>query len=299
MQNTPETVYYYCKPHVFESIIKNRKIWLCDMLKTNDYGEIQYILKDIKKRITPDLFLKILTTDEAQIVSGQFCKWCDKALDRCYWLALCLSKTRNGLIHWRTYGDDGRGFSIGFNVEKLKSFSKERGLLAQDIKYRKREKEVHIEKCLRDLVVAIEGNGGAKNLLDKRGNLKESTKDKLRTHFNTILPEIGFFKSEDFMFENEFRLGYAKCFYEQRGTGILVPLGNSKIEGIKYDAKFNEKKNTLIVHREEKISDDLITEILIGPCNNTNRIDVKTFMSENKWDISNVHIEESRITYRG
>lgn len=292
-------VYYYCKSDVFENIIKHRKIWLCDMAKTNDYGEIRYVLKDIKQRISPDLFSKIMPVYEAKIVSDQFCKWCDKAVFRCYWLALCLSKTRNGLIHWRTYGDDGKGFAIGFDIDKLKDFSESRGLLAQDIKYRQHEKKLHIEKCLNDLKQAVIDVGGAKNLLDKRGNIKESTKNKLRISFNAILPEIGFFKSEDFAFEDEFRLGYAKCFYEQQKTGILVSLESDEASNAKYDAKFNKKKNTLILHREETIPDELITEIIIGPCNNTTRIDVKTFMTANNWDISKVNIDTSQITYRG
>ena len=151
-------VYYYCKSDVFENIIKHRKIWLCDMAKTNDYGEIRYVLKDIKQRISPDLFSKIMPVYEAKIVSDQFCKWCDKAVFRCYWLALCLSKTRNGLIHWRTYGDDGKGFAIGFDIDKLKDFSESRGLLAQDIKYRQHEKKLHIEKCLNIPLVPFNSN---------------------------------------------------------------------------------------------------------------------------------------------
>ena len=67
MRKMPEIVYYYCNPNTFESIIQNRKMWLCDMMKTNDYREIDYVLDDITKATKADCFLKIMSKEDADL----------------------------------------------------------------------------------------------------------------------------------------------------------------------------------------------------------------------------------------
>lgn len=116
MRTTPEIVYYYCKPHVFESIIRNKELWLCDMAKTNDYMEVQHVLQGFIDKSETDCPLPGWKNRKDYILP-LLKTACEKLRNKYHWFAICFTEMEDHLAQWRTYGFNGKGFCIGFKYE--------------------------------------------------------------------------------------------------------------------------------------------------------------------------------------
>lgn len=104
-------IYHYCGKDVFEKIIKTKIIWLSDITRLNDEGEYKngfQIIHDILKSY-PDVDQSTFTEMSPDNINNSF-----KVLIACF------SLDGDVLSQWRAYADDGRGFSIGFDMEMIK-----------------------------------------------------------------------------------------------------------------------------------------------------------------------------------
>ena len=104
-------IYHYCSAEVFEIIAETKKIRLSDITKMNDEGEYKsgfQIIRDILKS-HPKVDQSISTEMSPNNINHTF-------------KVLIASFSKNGdlLSQWRAYADDGRGFSIGFDLELIR-----------------------------------------------------------------------------------------------------------------------------------------------------------------------------------
>ena len=117
-------IYHYCSMDTFNIIMKNKTLRLSDITKSNDSQEKLLIYNHLKKAMTnafKSLHLTIKPEDSDGV--GSYLSTAKKDLDEVVHqksLVICFSKAEDLLSQWRGYANDGRGFSIGFDLELLK-----------------------------------------------------------------------------------------------------------------------------------------------------------------------------------
>ena len=108
-----KTIYHYTSLSGFEAIIKSKYIRLTNSLISNDKKEINWVM-DLLMEMYPDRLSEILKIKTVFEI----------ALKNYYKPHLaCFSLDPDQLSQWRGYGNDGKGVSIGFNMdyfEKIK-----------------------------------------------------------------------------------------------------------------------------------------------------------------------------------
>lgn len=125
-------LYHYSNNLKGFSILKGKSIRLFDIRKSNDYKEILIFYPDIIESIYTEykktpfdfkyynksgnrafrmLLDNVKTLLDLEIQKGELTSF-----------VLCFSEEADMLSQWRGYADDGKGISIGFSIENLKTF---------------------------------------------------------------------------------------------------------------------------------------------------------------------------------
>jgi hypothetical protein len=109
-----ELIYHYCKPESFIEIVRNRNIWLSASHTMNDSTERSWgysIFSQAVNLIREECGDDFLKEAAKPIAAGQL------------WSILMIasfSLDADVLSQWRAYGDDGRGFAVGFNASEMR-----------------------------------------------------------------------------------------------------------------------------------------------------------------------------------
>lgn len=111
------TIYHYCSTETFISIITNKTIRMSLLTLTNDSHEGRSIYNKIL-----EFSYKTIANYHTRI---QFKNTLDNIYNSFEGFGFCLSEESDPLSQWRGYADDGRGFCIGFDLEKLKTIGKQ------------------------------------------------------------------------------------------------------------------------------------------------------------------------------
>ena len=128
MKNTEKTLFHYTTIEGLQGIIESRSIWATDTRYLNDFSENNYSKRILQqalinfcqetpafnKNTTPNKspgyhFLKILEENIQTLFPS----------DKFSFYVCSFSEQKDLLSQWRGYGQNGTGFSIGFNVNKL------------------------------------------------------------------------------------------------------------------------------------------------------------------------------------
>ena len=295
MKNIPEIVYCYCKPHVFESIIQNRKMWLCDMMKTNDYREIDYVLDDIVKAVNVNFISQVIPKEDAVLVEHainariNFYKRC------CHWLAICLSTEKDDLGQWREYGDDGSGFAIGFDAEFLQSITSHKCFRFENIKYGENAKNKFTHFVAFDLLERFRACSKRNSIRSKTG-LNNKGRNIIREWGDELTDKICFYKSEAFSNEKEYRLCYTRMIIDKDWATIIDPKVSP--ESMLHNLAVSMKNNEVNLRIEKEFSPAAIREIVMGPKCNISPYEMQLLLAINGFDFKNLVITQSKVTYR-
>ncbi len=120
--NDKDTVFHYCPTDAFIKIIKTGKIWLSRYDFLNDYHECS-MWDDVLREF---FFKKI--GDGNDILGCYSKEVISEASKVTNWIMpyiACFSHSPDRLSQWRGYGDDGKGFAIGFNKSLIKRNTEE------------------------------------------------------------------------------------------------------------------------------------------------------------------------------
>jgi hypothetical protein len=289
-------LYHYCSSDTFLKIIENKVIWHSSLDHTNDSTE--------GHEITNTLEALIHSPHNAQWLGNSGQRTCRLIADNLRNLqqafAFCMSKKQDLLSQWRGYARDGTGFSIGFdvnsdNLQTVFQKSKPHEYLGRleylDIRYKRAEKQQILEDWLLDLKNILNGQA-----LDKAVKLKHSDSgeeyiafkngpnaEKLRLHFLGLGAFFFAFKHQAFMEENEARTII---------FGDLFPQTKDQWGGIGWSSKGNR----LVPHIEVTYDPMSIKEVIIGPKNQTNPLQLDRFLD--KHGLKNIKIIKSDAPYR-
>ena len=197
----------------------------------------------------------------------------------------CFSREPDILSQWRAYAEDGRGVSIGFNLDMLKkadNFFVSEVIYTDDVVYGSNESGIEIVADTINIVFSVNKIAG-----------KE---EQMEVFLHELIPELIQYKNPSFIEEQEIRLVYCE---DMKFEKILDRNG-----------AFREKWNYIeLEHDFRTIGSDNITEfvkldfclnaieeICIGPKCLLSRNDVKNIMNR-LLDID-VNIIESKSSYR-
>lgn len=115
--------YYYCSLNTFLNIIKNKQIFLSDPLKMNDSSEIRWYLEmlnnDLKKIDDSDSLFDIMKREIGfDFTFDELIATLDSKGQKSIYIS-CFSMESDILSQWRAYADDGKGVSIGFDLNLI------------------------------------------------------------------------------------------------------------------------------------------------------------------------------------
>ena len=284
--------YYYCSLNTFLSIIKNKQIYLSDPLKMNDNLELKWYLDRLNnEQFTVDkvdyqesIFDMVKKRSGLNFTFEELVEILNSKGQKSVYIS-CFSREPDILSQWRAYAEDGRGVSIGFNLDMLKkadNFFVSEVIYTDDVVYGSNESGIEIVADTINIVFSVNKIAG-----------KE---EQMEVFLHELIPELIQYKNPSFIEEQEIRLVYCE---DMKFEKILDRNG-----------AFREKWNYIeLEHDFRTIGSDNITEfvkldfclnaieeICRGPKCLLSRNDVKNIMNR-LLDID-LNIIESKSSYR-
>ena len=286
-------VYYYCSSAVFESILKNKELWLSDVSKSNDYAEIRIFFDSIIAELEKRLVAKesVATTCKGSSADRyvEVYRSAISALKRAktmgYFFAICFTSLKDDLSQWRADGDDGRGLCIEIDLSKLERL--QGFYCATDMMRLKK-----VSYCVEEMHSEIEH---FVNVLDEIiiDNTSTKVKKKCWEWVKSVVCAAPYYKTEGFSVENEIRLCYARIITAKQMWNIK---NGSHLEKVGFRVTKNDCVPYMIFPINKIYS--VISGITIGPRNQASE-DIVRFMLAKYRFARSVTVCKSKVTYRG
>ena len=298
-------VYYYCRIAVLKSILENKSIWLSDMTQSNDKHEINRYLDnvadDIKKAVEE---LRNggsagdgAKTKERLFVYNQALTQLESKRRISYCLATCFTDKPDDLYQWVEYGDNGTGFSIGFDENVLKDlFNGHPFLKLAPVQY---------YEDVSDEIIKLKLNEYRTKLNHIEESTFPNTKERIdacaRWAERILVEDAPFFKNKSFVSERETRMAYTR--FLGRKT-IAEPKEGSLINNIGFRTNenavipyLNFKLEPVNINGENDNNDvcrNVIRRIIIGPRNKTYSETIRLLLGKNGFDYD-IPVELSKV----
>ena len=286
--------YYYCSLSTFLNIVKNKQIYLSDPLKMNDKLEIRWYLERLKNE---RIGLEELEFSEEEYLFNmiKMRSGIDFALDELLEILnsegqnsvyiCCFSKESDILSQWRTYADNGRGISVGFNLEKLARADNllvNEVIYTNDVVYGGVESDV---ECVADTIGTV---------IDY---YNITTKEKqLEVFLHELIPDLVKYKNPAFSEEKEVRIIYCEDLKFEKIVDSYGAFTNNW-ETVELEHDFRMKGDDDITEFVKMDFDpDVIEEICIGPKSLLTERDVKNIVE--KMLGVEVNVIKSKASYR-
>ncbi|NFP90134.1 DUF2971 domain-containing protein [Clostridium sporogenes] len=265
--------YYYCSLSTFLNILNSKQIYLSDPLKTNDNLEIKWYLDRLndEKSNTNEfesVFDMMKMRSNIDFTFEELVKCLNSKGQRSIYIC-CFSKESDILSQWRAYAEDGKGVSIGFDLEKLKIAD---NLLIREIIYENNIVQGEIEN---DVEIVADEMGTV--LKDHKITMKE---EQIDVFLHELIPELAKYKNPAFSEEKEIRLIYCD---DMKFEKIVDSYGafQEKWESIelKHDFRVIESNNITEFVKLD-FDPDSIEEICIGPKCLLSKNDIKHILKK-------------------
>lgn len=320
----PNILYHYASMEKAYSILKNNNIRLSDITKSNDVSEMSILF--------PGFFDEMLKSyDESNGFTNKFTyklKYDRSALELLIselreqiekefengsiaTFALCLSENGDLLSQWRGYADNGKGVSLGLNVEELSIFigpSPMSWYKLIKVEYLS-DDELKKWRCYAagELIWLIN------TILESINDGECSDENFDETIYNTIYCNILWyiedsirFKSDGFEEEAEWRFYIKnalnkmdlKTIYESKNGVLDEKKRNAAKQFVVDNIEFNATSNDIISYitfNFDKFNNNLIKDIKCGPNNRVREKDLELFLK--KFGYENCNYSKSEITY--
>ena len=306
--NIPDKLYHYCSVDTFVKIVQNKTLRLCEIAKSNDSMEFQWLEKKVIPEIIDrefqkapfDTGLKYLKKELTEIekvheIYSSFYVKERNFYDGRIVFASCLSENGDQLSQWRAYSDNGCGVSVGFDLQGFSPFS-ESDSLAFNFKKVIYKMEEHEDLIMTEL------NGYFDALKRKYGI--EDVLNSLRPLILRATQISPYVKNSAFIEEQEWRL-YLQILNIKNYDDLQRIVPNIGLDKILSEVGITTKSNDLIFYYDLELSKLLednslqpwINEIIIGPkCHLTER-DIKILLGRYGWETMNLAVRKSSATY--
>lgn len=278
--NKNQVLYHYCSTETFISIVRNRCIWLSDINTMNDFSEHHWAY---------ERFVEAANLERDRL-SRRFFDELDAVLSETQTniIPFVSSFSTDGdvLSQWRAYADDGKGVSIGFDAKKIERLS----VRSSQIEYDKEKQVAHFRAHLLEL-------------FEIYSRLPDAERPKFLVNEGAHMGvDFSCFKIPAFAEEREVRIIRAlnvsasdgkKFIYDAGGTG------EDKLSRKKLPVKFRSRAGQIVCYLEMPLGglgDNFITEVIIGPKNDTSGPEINTLLHANGMKMAT--ILKSEASYR-
>lgn len=322
-KNKIEKVYHYCSTETFLNIIRNRTIRLSDINKSNDYLELKamcsLVINEVKSLAKKDIIFSGFNglisgmNDYDAIISvatlllERMMKYNDVL---CY--AACFSEEPDLLSQWCRYADDGKGISIGFDVDVLKNICKEIGVCKFDkvtyVGNQNNQSNIDIAEVASQLLGIICGyiDAGRMGGLLKTNGIVGGFEGIL---IKILFRDCFFIKSEQFSEEREWRFALSDDVYRSDDWVDLYNWKNGDTKdkriyqlipnGLDFRATPDNIISFMDLNFSEFIDECLIKEIIIGPKSKIEVDDIHQILQHffrYDGDVDNIVIYKSKVS---
>lgn len=287
-------LYHYCSIDSFFAIIQSKSIWLSNVSQMNDSKENKII----------ENFFPLMDSFFEKV---KFKEW----IEPFYFtfqkepLIFCLSENKDLLSQWRGYANDGKGISIGFDINKFKlnkgtlssdaffnftiqRINKDKKIIAEEefdqnttfqkVIYNKLEQEKYLEKNFEKV----------KKLSEEENFFS----DLLIPIFSHNLARVSIIlKNHSFEEEKEWRIIHVP--HENNTQGKKIKNSDLSISELKFRVSNNVITNYKILDFSKIFDSTLIPEIVIGPKCSVDEKILKAFLISNNLEKTNIIKSES------
>lgn len=261
-----EKLYHYTSMKVVYNIIKNKELWLGNVLNTNDKSELTFFVNEIKGKLIENIPNK---SDE---IGNYFKNICSRIENETHY-AFCFSTLRDDASLWERYADNAKGACIVVNTKKYRNIIERVGPLTLNEVFYGVEAEKHDHyKILEKYFKTEELSGGFQNIKGQQDNFITCSS----VHKHNSFSQEKEIRSVTLLSAKYFNKEFSEIEFENKGSCIKEFLK------IKYD-QVCEKNNTTY--------SDLFDEIIIGPRSNQSDKILKDFCAENGFE--NIKITKS------
>jgi hypothetical protein len=276
-----ELIYHYCGPEPFPEIIKSRSIWL----------SASYTLNDVTERSWGySIFEKAAETLEHETGSEFIEKAAAEPVIAGYLHSMlmiaCFSLDADVLSQWRAYGDDGRGFAIGFSPNQLQMPAKQLRVLYDE--------GLQIQELI----------GNLKHIYEVEKSRGFKYGDEFQSHLFHMGGDLCAYKNPAFREEREIRLAHLCGLVPEGKSKKIVALGARGPDGERLSeplkTHFRMRKGVLVPYVIADYSNNgaaaPIKEIVLGPRNENAESNIEIFL--NTIGVRDVTVRRSTAPYQ-
>jgi len=278
--------YYYCSLSTFFNIVKNRQIYLSDPLKMNDALELKWCLKKLNEERNSEhksIFENMKIHAEIDFPYDEFIEILNSKGQSSIYIS-CFSKGEDILSQWRAYAEDGKGVSIGFNLDMLGVGD---NLLIKEVIYANEEVYDRMKKDVEYVSDTISTVISEHKIT--------SQEEQLKIFLHELIPELAKYKNPAFKEEKEVRLIYCD---DMKFENVLDSRGAflEKWEPKILEHDFRTIGNNITEFVKLDFDPDVIEHICIGPKCSLSINDVKRMVKILLG--SDIEVSKSKSSYR-
>jgi hypothetical protein len=250
-QPAPEMIYHYTDDAGLQGIIEHGTLWCTDVAYLNDPSEIKYGVSIAAETLAANASGASLLE---RLFSRDFRRYETSTEDVAQAFVCSLSTKGNDLQQWRGYGNNGRGYAIGFDGKMLETvFTQKAGQpIPEHMSFPVCYDEVKLRGIYRELIAKVMRLVSAPATMDLSEAIVEAY---LRQHRISLALEVFrtslFFKHPAYASEQEYR--FMQVHSTDRPPAAV---------------KFRSRPNMLVRYQEihwKGTAPDALKDIVIGP----------------------------------
>lgn len=301
-------LYHYSGNIKCFNILSNRSIRLSDIRKSNDYAEMQIFYPDILEAVRNEYqqhpfdfeYEDKKGLEGISLLLSQTKKHLDISFSegKITSYVLCLSEEGDLLSQWRGYADNGKGCSIGFDMDALKKFCDESdGIFRlEKIQYLTKQQS---EELITSRAMFLT-NQLKEFYAEYKNNYPTLPAKLFSKFFFFVIDEIGksiTYKSSGFSEEKEWRL-YINDWLTKSFVGSSVKGTRGKVaKYLEGKISYHYTDNDIVSFTTFDFADEpskYVKRIILGPSNKISNKDIENFLKQNNYAPETL---KSKITY--
>ena len=275
-----DLIYHYCRPEAFLEIIKSRTMW----------SSAYYVLNDVTERKWGYLVFTKVAKQLQEEVGKRFIDHIIPMINTAYFNSIVMissySLDADLLGQWRAYGDNGRGFAIGFAPQLMQMPAKKLRVLYDE------------EAQTRELT------GNLRHTYEYEKSIGFKFDDQFQTHWFNIGLDLCAYKDPAFREEKEIRLAHMSGLVSVGATQKLIPRGarDQRGKSLSPPVEINFRISNGVVVPYVALdytnggANYPIKEIVLGPRNENSESNVEIFL--NSTGMNDIHVRRSTVPYR-
>jgi hypothetical protein len=282
-----DVLYHYCSASTLQAMLASRRIRFTDINMLNDSEEARWGYSVFEEASTR-LLKRLSIPEKVPHIDLTFIESVDEYISPIQLIAhpfvACFSTEPDSLSQWRAYGDDGRGFAIGFRAAALAALP----VTLLKVEY---DREKQVTEMMQALVATYQ-----------RRQEDRAPESEFMEDCCLLATYMVAFKHPAFAYENEIRCVHVVNvnmtderlrFVDLGGSAGGVDVGG---ETIGFQVRDNHLTAFLDVPLHEPHAQNFIGEVVLGPKNHSIWGNIQLFLGA--CGLPKAKLRQSDVPYR-